>query len=185
MVKWWLLLVALVAGGAIGATAFRGPAHVEEQKNDTLKAESHEATVLDDRISLNVAKVIPGQTITKWKVVYRDGPDGGCAVASSEGEAVKTDPGSILISKNQETKRSDLKDLKLLDTHESLRIVDQAPRLTLGLGAEVQPLNGMSVKPAASLGFRFSKSLTIRGKVAVQPTDVKRSDVGLMLEMPL
>lgn len=185
MVKWWLLIAAFVAGGAVGAAAFRGPAHEERKESSVQKQDVHDAVKLDEKATLDVAQVIPGQTITKWKVVYRDGPDGGCAVASSEGEAVKTDPGSILISKNQEKVVEASRDFQLVNTREVLTIREEAPRLTLGLGAEVQPFNSMSVKPAVSLGFRFSKRLTIRGKVAVQPTDVKRSDVGLMLEMPL
>lgn len=171
MVKWWLLIVVFAGGLALGRFASPSPpAHLEEKQKDTLKAEAHEESVLDDRISMNVAQVIPGQTVTKWKIKYRDNPDGGCAVESSEGEAIKTDPGSVVISSDQETKRSDSKDLKLLDTHESLRIVQQAPNWHAAVlaGTDMH----LKLQGAATASYRIADAVKIKGVTVIPALEI-------------
>lgn len=177
--------VAFLAGGAVGAFAFRQPAYEERKEKTVAQQTSHDAVMLDDswmwRYTENTG---PKETI-RWKKIYAPSPDGGCALISEEGSTTKEGPGSVAISSDQEKHVEASKDVSILNIRDVSTLRMDLPRLTLGLGAEVQPLDGMKVKPAASLGFRFSKNLTLRAKVAIQPTDIKKSDVGLMLEFPL
>lgn len=195
-VRWTAIVIATALGvGGFCGWMLRGepppPAPtVSQSEVSSSKATAHAATSFAATSNMTVGVAIPATSTTKWRIKYKDAPDGGCAIDEASGESTKAGPGSIVISSNQDTKAATSEDSEQSADRDVRRIETppppppEPPRFTGGVGAFFPVLNPKDVAPAMSLGVRL---FGVTGRVIARAplSDPLKVEAGAMVEFPL
>ncbi len=196
-----LTVVSLAVGGAAGWTLHAPPPpEVREEAKSKADLGIKEASSESAKANTEIAQSI-GPTETKRKVTRYHPPaappactngavpcncPGPGPVAEVEEETINAGPGSILISKTQESTAASSRELHLMQELETLRLQRPAKlsRFTGGGGVAVPLWNPSDVAPVASLSVRLF-GLTARAALKLPPMRPKESELIVTAEVPL